>query len=159
MNLDRTRTLSLLLTTAIAALAGLATTGCVACPSVYYADSVNIDVDTGYVEGEVWELTITPEGEPPCTVVFDEGGPFLDLGPTCPGFGGMSPWLDVQPGAERTRIMLPDWLVDSARYALRIDGVMVGQTAARSDWESRYPDGPFCGEALDAEIPLAVERL
>lgn len=134
----------------VASMAVIAAAAGCACPDIAELDSVVIELDRAPAADETWELAVSPDGEPACTVLLTADDVIAD--PDDPDCARRSIW----PGGDGYGVRLSDEAPRTRDLALTIGGVVVLEASLEVAYRVYSPDGPLCGERLDGAVSLAV---
>jgi len=130
----------------------------IACPDIAYIDAVTIRLDAAPAADETWELTFSPDGEPPCTLVLTADGALpVEDEPGCAPYESWGVYL-VPGGIYDVQLQgsLSDDRPDEMALTLVIDGVTVIDDRFEPSYRTAYPDGAFCGDRSDGEVVVRL---
>lgn len=143
-----TRTLTAL--TALAATFAL--TGC-DCSDVGYVDQTTLYLQDSPRPDEHWQIEISVDGEPRCTLVPTD--PVNDDRLECDRLGSAY-WT---PGRERSELAVNGLAPASLEVRVTIDGVVVADSAHSPRYDTEYPEGRICGSRrTTGAVTVPIER-
>lgn len=129
----------------------IALSGC-DCSDVGYVDQTTLYLQDSPRPGERWQIEISVDGEPRCTLVptdaVDAYG--LECSPSAPAY-----WT---PGPERSELVVNGLAPATLEVRVTIDDAVVADSAHSPRYDDEYPEGRMCGSRRSVgavRVPIA----